>query len=60
MKRDKWDHIGNGLWVNFIMNIGATRGIPWGKAQIRMWEWSRVHRKKHLLKNDRYDCDKGE
>jgi hypothetical protein len=60
MKRDGWDHIENGLWVNCIMTIRVTRGIQWGKAQIRVLEVVWVHREKKLLKNDRYDYDKGE
>jgi hypothetical protein len=47
---------GNGLWVKGIMTIRAMRGIQWGKAQIRVLG----PREKNLLKNDRYDCDKGE
>jgi hypothetical protein len=40
--------------------IRVMSGIQWGKAQIRVLEGGRVHEKKKLLKNDRYDCDKGE
>jgi hypothetical protein len=35
MERDGWDHTEKGLWVKGIMMIRATRGIQWGKAQIR-------------------------
>jgi hypothetical protein len=56
---DGWDHIENGLWVKCIMTIRATRGIQRGKAQLRVLEGGWVHGKKKLLKNDRYDCDKG-
>jgi hypothetical protein len=35
------------------------RGIQWGKSQIRVLEGGQVHEKVFLLKNDRYDCDKG-
>ena len=43
-----------------ITTIRETSGIQWGKSQIRVLEGGRVHEKKILLKNDRYDCDKGE
>jgi hypothetical protein len=46
--------------VNCITTIKEMSGIQWGKAQIRVLEGGRVHKKKYLLKNDRYDCDKGE
>jgi hypothetical protein len=38
----------------------VTNGIQWYKDEIRVLEGGRVHKKKKLLKNDRYDCDKGE
>jgi hypothetical protein len=60
MTRDRWDHTENGLWVKCIMKIKSTRGIQWGKAQIRVWEGGQVHEKICLLKNDRYKCNKGE
>jgi hypothetical protein len=60
MKRDGWDHTKYGLWVKCITMIRATRGIQWGKAQIRVLEGGWVHAICFLLKNDRYDYDKGE
>jgi hypothetical protein len=42
------------------MTIREMRGIQWGKAQIKVLEGGRVHENFFLLKNDRYDCDKGE
>jgi hypothetical protein len=60
MKRDRWDYTENGLWVKCITMIRAMRGIQWGKAKTRVLDGGQVHGKKHLLKNDRYDCDKGE
>jgi hypothetical protein len=55
MKRGRWDHIENGLWVKCITTIRAKSGIQWGKSQIRVLEGVQVHNKKQLLKNDRYD-----
>jgi hypothetical protein len=46
--------------VKCITTIRETSGIQWDKAQIRVLERGRVHEKNNLLKNDRYDCDKGE
>jgi hypothetical protein len=46
--------------VKYITKIRAVRGIQWGKSQIRVLEGGRVHAIFFLLKNDRYDCDKGE
>jgi hypothetical protein len=46
--------------VKCITTIRAMKGIHWGKAQIRVLEGGRVHKNFFLLKNDRYDCDKGE
>jgi hypothetical protein len=40
--------------------IRVMRGIQWGKSKIRVLEGGRVYKKKKILKNDRYDCDKGE
>jgi hypothetical protein len=56
-----WDHTESGLWVTCITMIRVTSRIQWGKAQIRVLEGGRLH-KKHFffLKNYRYDCDKGE
>jgi hypothetical protein len=60
MKRDECDHTKNWLWVKCITTIRATRGIQWGKAQIRVLEGGQVHRKIVFAENDRYDYDKGE
>jgi hypothetical protein len=40
----------------------VTNGIQWGKSEIRVLEGGRVHTILFffLLKNDRYDCNKGE
>jgi hypothetical protein len=49
MKRDGWDHIENGFWEKCITTIREMKGIQWGKAQIRVLEGSRVHKKKKIV-----------
>jgi len=42
------------------MIMTVARGIQWGKAQVRGAEGVWAHRKKTLMKNDRYDYNQGE
>jgi hypothetical protein len=49
-KRGRWDHTENGLCMKCITTIRATSGIQWGKAEIRVLEGGRVHKKKIVEK----------
>jgi hypothetical protein len=49
-----------GVMVNGTTTISEKRGSQWDRFQIGVSGRGRVHGKKKLLKNDRYDCDQGE
>jgi hypothetical protein len=49
-----------GYLVIGTTTISAKRGSQWDRCPIGVSGRGRVHGKKNLLKNDRYDCDQGE